>query len=101
MKALQLFTNALAGQPPLFRGPAFADLEQPISVVKNLNRLRAGLQRRRQGVWIFRFNQQIGLAGSARAALGCVEDLDYCARLDSVNVVPLQTEPGVLKAVQY
>lgn len=26
------------------------------------------------------------------------EDLDYCARLDSVDVVPLQTESGLLKA---
>lgn len=36
--------------------------------------------------------------GRGLAALGCEEDLDYCARLDSVDVVPLQTEPGVLKA---
>ena len=36
--------------------------------------------------------------GRGLAALGCEEDLDYCARLDSVDVVPLQAEPGVLKA---
>jgi 2-phosphosulfolactate phosphatase len=36
--------------------------------------------------------------GRGLAALGCEEDLDYCARLDSVEIVPLQTEPGVLKA---
>ncbi len=36
--------------------------------------------------------------GRGLAALGCEEDLDYCARLDSVDVVPLQVEPGVLKA---
>ena len=36
--------------------------------------------------------------GRGLAALGCEEDLDYCARIDSVDVVPLQVEPGVLKA---
>lgn len=36
--------------------------------------------------------------GRGLAALGCAEDLDYCARIDSVDVVPLQVEPGVLKA---
>ncbi len=36
--------------------------------------------------------------GRGLAALGCEQDLDYCARLDSVDVVPLQVEPGVLKA---
>jgi len=37
--------------------------------------------------------------GRGLAALGCEEDLDYCAQLDSVNVVPLQMEMGVLKSV--
>ena len=36
--------------------------------------------------------------GRGLAALGCEEDLDYCALIDSVDVVPLQVEPGVLKA---
>ncbi|MFZ1830953.1 MAG: 2-phosphosulfolactate phosphatase family protein [Candidatus Competibacteraceae bacterium] len=36
--------------------------------------------------------------GRGLAALGCGEDLDYCAQIDSVNVVPLQVEPGVLIA---
>lgn len=36
--------------------------------------------------------------GRGLAALGCADDLDYCARIDSVNIVPLQVEPGVLKA---
>ena len=36
--------------------------------------------------------------GRGLAALGCGEDLDYCAQIDSVNVVPLQVEPGILKA---
>ena len=36
--------------------------------------------------------------GRGLAALGCGQDLDYCAHLDSVDVVPLQVEPGVLKA---
>ena len=36
--------------------------------------------------------------GRGLAALGCGEDLDYCARIDSVNVVPLQVQPGVLTA---
>ena len=36
--------------------------------------------------------------GRGLAALGCAEDLDYCALIDSVDVVPLQVEPGVLKA---
>ncbi|MFZ1643663.1 MAG: hypothetical protein WAV07_19985 [Candidatus Contendobacter sp.] len=31
-------------------------------------------------------------------AVAPAEDLDYCARLDSVDVVPLQVEPGVLRA---
>ncbi len=35
--------------------------------------------------------------GRGLAALGCEEDLDYCARIDSIDVVPLQVEPGVLK----
>jgi 2-phosphosulfolactate phosphatase len=35
--------------------------------------------------------------GRGLAALGCEEDLDYCARLDSVDIVPLQVQPGVLK----
>jgi len=31
---------------------------------------------------------------------GVQGDLDYCARIDSVNVVPLQVEPGVLKVAE-
>ncbi len=52
--------------------------------------------------WQTRLPQLLRYAhhGRGLAALGCGEDLDYCARLDSVDVVPLQVEPGVLKAVQ-
>ncbi|MCB1778105.1 MAG: 2-phosphosulfolactate phosphatase, partial [Candidatus Competibacteraceae bacterium] len=38
--------------------------------------------------------------GRGLAALGCGDDLDYCARIDSVNVVPAQVDPGVLKAAK-
>ena len=36
--------------------------------------------------------------GRGLAALGCSDDLDYCARIDSVNVLPLQVAPGLLQA---
>ncbi len=50
--------------------------------------------------WQTRLPQLLRYAhhGRGLAALGCDVDLDYCARIDSVNVVPLQVEPGVLKA---
>ena len=50
--------------------------------------------------WQTRLPQVLRYAhhGRGLAALGCEEDLDYCARLDSVDIVPLQAEPGVLKA---
>lgn len=50
--------------------------------------------------WQTRLPQLLRYAhhGRGLAALGCDVDLDYCARLDSVNVAPLQVEPGVLKA---
>ncbi|PIE83647.1 MAG: 2-phosphosulfolactate phosphatase [Candidatus Contendobacter odensis] len=32
-------------------------------------------------------------------AMGCEQDLDYCAWLGGVNVVPLQTGPGILTGV--
>ena len=50
--------------------------------------------------WQTRLPQLLRYAhhGRGLAALGCEQDLDYCARLDSVDVVPLQVEPGVLKA---
>lgn len=53
--------------------------------------------------WQTRLPQLLRYAhhGRGLAALGCDWDLDYCARLDSVNVVPLQIEPGVLKAVKF
>ncbi len=53
--------------------------------------------------WEKRLPQLIRYAhhGRGLAALGCEEDLDYCARLDSVNVVPLQMEPGVLKPARF
>ncbi len=38
--------------------------------------------------------------GRGLVALGCGDDLDYCARIDSVNVVPLQVAPGVLTAAE-
>ncbi|MDG4552838.1 MAG: 2-phosphosulfolactate phosphatase family protein [Candidatus Competibacter sp.] len=49
--------------------------------------------------WQTRLPQLLRYAhhGRGLAALGCEQDLDYCARLDSVDVVPLQVEPGVLK----
>lgn len=51
--------------------------------------------------WQTRLPQLLRYAhhGRGLAALGCGEDLDYCAQLDCVNVVPVQTEPGVLKPV--
>ncbi|HRD50915.1 MAG: 2-phosphosulfolactate phosphatase family protein [Candidatus Competibacter sp.] len=50
--------------------------------------------------WQTRLPQLLRYAhhGRGLAALGCDVDLDYCARIDSVNVAPLQVEPGVLKA---
>jgi 2-phosphosulfolactate phosphatase len=50
--------------------------------------------------WQTRLPQLLRYAhhGRGLAALGCEEDLDYCARIDSVDIVPLQVEPGVLKA---
>ncbi|QQS54843.1 MAG: 2-phosphosulfolactate phosphatase family protein [Candidatus Competibacteraceae bacterium] len=50
--------------------------------------------------WQTRLPQLLRYAhhGRGLVALGCGQDLDYCARLDSVDVVPLQVEPGVLKA---
>lgn len=52
--------------------------------------------------WQTRLPQLLRYAhhGRGLAALGCGEDLDYCARIDSVDVVPLQVEPGVLKAAE-
>lgn len=52
--------------------------------------------------WETRLPQLLRYAhhGRGLAALGCEEDLDYCARLDSVDVVPLQVEPGVLRPAQ-
>ena len=50
--------------------------------------------------WQSRLPQLLRYAhhGRGLAALGCDADLDYCARLDSVKVVPLQVEPGLLQA---
>jgi 2-phosphosulfolactate phosphatase len=50
--------------------------------------------------WQTRLPQLLRYAhhGRGLAALGCGQDLDYCAHLDSVDIVPLQVEPGVLKA---
>ena len=52
--------------------------------------------------WQTRLPQLLRYAhhGRGLAALGCGEDLDYCAQLDCLDIVPLQTEPGVLKAVR-
>ncbi|CDH44805.1 MAG: 2-phosphosulfolactate phosphatase family protein [Candidatus Competibacteraceae bacterium] len=52
--------------------------------------------------WQSRLPQLLRYAhhGRGLAALGCDVDLDYCARIDSVNVVPVQIEPGVLKAAE-
>lgn len=50
--------------------------------------------------WQSRLPQLLRYAhhGRGLAALGCDADLDYCARLDSVKVVPLQVKPGLLQA---
>ncbi|MES1024493.1 2-phosphosulfolactate phosphatase family protein [Gloeocapsa sp. BRSZ] len=37
--------------------------------------------------------------GKRLLRLDCHEDLKYCAQMDIVDVLPLQTEPGVLKIV--
>ncbi|PPS42719.1 2-phosphosulfolactate phosphatase family protein [Chroococcidiopsis sp. TS-821] len=37
--------------------------------------------------------------GKRLLRLDCHEDLKYCAQMDIVDVLPLQTEPGVLKKV--
>ena len=52
--------------------------------------------------WQTRLPQLLRYAhhGRGLVALGCGEDLDYCAQLDCLDIVPLQTEPGVLKAVR-
>jgi 2-phosphosulfolactate phosphatase len=38
--------------------------------------------------------------GKRLLRLACHEDLQYCSELDTVNVVPVQTEPGVLVAAK-
>lgn len=35
--------------------------------------------------------------GQRLLRLNCLADLEYCATLDSVDILPIQTEPGVLK----
>ena len=40
---------AFAGQQPSFHWPAFADSEQFVKIIKDLDRLRAGFERRRHG----------------------------------------------------
>jgi len=36
--------------------------------------------------------------GKRLLRLACSEDLKYCAKVDSLDIVPMQTEPGVLKS---
>lgn len=36
--------------------------------------------------------------GQRLLRLGCDEDLKYCSNLDSLDILPIQTEPGVLKS---
>jgi 2-phosphosulfolactate phosphatase len=36
--------------------------------------------------------------GQRLLRLGCAEDLKYCSRLDSLDILPIQKEPGLLKA---
>ncbi len=36
--------------------------------------------------------------GKRLLRLGCLEDLKYCSQLDTLDVLPIQQEPGVLKA---
>lgn len=54
------------------------------------------------GAWRDQLSAALRLAshGQRLLGLGCDEDLDYCALLDSVHVVPSQTEPGLLKAIR-
>lgn len=50
--------------------------------------------------WQTRLPQLLRYAHHGRTlmAMGCESDLDYCAQIDSVDIVPLQVEPSVLKA---